>query len=235
MTWSWWRSGGSDDRTVAAFERATGELLWTGGAGDISYSSPIVVAFNGIRQIVFLTKNGLTALGLDGETLWTSEFVPELGIKPAPPVFVAPDLIFASASYEAGAKVVRLVADGESVAVEDVWEHRFMRNHFNGSVDVDGHLCGFDKAFLKCIEASSGEQTWVKRGLGKGSLIKVDGKLIVLSERGKLVLFEANPAAAVELASHQVLSGRCWTQPTLADGRLYLRNGSEMVALDLRE
>jgi outer membrane protein assembly factor BamB len=225
--------GGADDRTVGAFDRATGELRWTGGSGDIAYSSPIVVPFNGVTQIVFLTKSGLSALSADGETLWSSEFVPELGIKPAPPVFVPPDLIFVSASYDGGAKVVRLAAEGESVGVEDVWEHTLMRNHFNGSVAVDGHLCGFDKAFLKCIDAANGEQTWVRRGLGKGSLIKADGKLIVLGERGKLALFDADPAVAREQASHQVLTGRCWTQPTLAGGRLFLRNGSEMVALDL--
>lgn len=225
--------GGSENRTVGAFDRASGELRWTAGDGDIAYSSPIVVPFNGVTQIVFLTKAGLSAISPDGEVLWSSEFVPELGIKPAPPVFVPPDLLFVSASYDAGAKVVRLVAEDASVGVEEVWEDSLMRNHFNGSVAVDGHLCGFDKAFLKCIDAASGEQTWVRRGLGKGSLIKADGKLIVMGERGKLALFAADAAAARELASHQVLTGRCWTQPTLADGRLFVRNGSDMVALDL--
>ena len=36
-----------------------------------------------------------------------------------------------------------------------------------------------------------------------------------------------------ELASHQALTGRCWTQPALSDGVVFLRNGSEMVAYDL--
>jgi len=226
--------GGSDDRTVAAFDKDSGEVRWTGGDGVQSYSSPIEVPFNGITQIVFLLKKGLIALDPEGRLLWSSEFVPELGIKPAPPVFVEPDLIFASASYDAGAKVVRMIDDGPRVKVEDVWQDRLMRNHFNGSVAVAGHLCGFDKSTLKCIEAATGEQTWAVRGLGKGSLIRADDKLIVLSERGKLVLFAADPTAETELASHQVLTGRCWTQPSLADGRLYLRNNEEMVKLDLR-
>jgi outer membrane protein assembly factor BamB len=225
--------GGTENRTIGAFDRKTGELQWTGGSGEIAYSSPIVVPFNGTTQIVFLTKNGLSALSPEGETIWTSEFVPELGIKPAPPVFVAPDLLFASASYDAGAKAVRMIADGSAVKVEDVWQHPLMRNHFNGSVAIGEHLCGFDKAFLKCIEAATGEQTWIKRGLGKGSLIVADGKMIALSERGKLVLLEADPLEAKELASHQALTGRCWTQPTLSNGVLFLRNGTEMVAYDL--
>ena len=226
--------GGANDRTIAAFDRESGRLQWTGGVGAQSYSSPIEIPFNGVHQLVFLIKQGLIALTPDGETIWRSEFVSELGIKPAPPVFVEPDLVFVSASYDAGAKVVRMIPDGESVRVEDLWEHRLMRNHFNGSVAVEGHLCGFDKATLKCIDAENGKQTWAKRGLGKGSLIMADGKFFVLGERGKLVVLEADPASLVELASHQVLSGRCWTQPSLADGMLYLRNNEEMVKLDLR-
>lgn len=226
--------GGSEDRTVAAFDKGSGEPRWTAGQGAQSYSSPIALDFNDATQIVFLVKSGLIALDPEGRHLWSSEFVPELGIKPAPPVFVEPDLIFASASYDAGAKVVRMLAEGDRVRVEDLWEHRLMRNHFNGSVVVDGHLCGFDKSTLKCIDAQTGEQTWAVRGLGKGSLIRADGKLIVLSERGKLVLFAADATAKTELAAHQVLSGRCWTQPSLAAGRLYLRNNDEMVKLDLR-
>jgi hypothetical protein len=57
---------------------------------------------------------------------------------------------------------------------------------------------------------------------------------LVLSERGMLVLVEATPEAYRELASHQVLEGRCWTPPSLSEGRLYLRNHAELVALDLR-
>jgi hypothetical protein len=227
--------GGTEDRTVSSFDRADGMLQWTAGSGEIAFSSPILVPFNGVTQLVFLTKNGLAAVTSEGKPLWSSDFAPELGIKPAPPVFIAPDLIFASASYDAGAKVVRMVADGDGTRVETVWEHQLMRNHFNGSVEVDGHLCGFDKAFLKCVGASTGDTSWTKRGLGKGSLIRADGKLIALSERGKLVLMEANANEPIELASHQVLTGRSWTQPALSNGRLYVRNGSEIVALDLSD
>ena len=109
-----------------------------------------------------------------------------------------------------------------------------MRNHFNASVALDGHVYGFDAATLRCIDARTGERRWAKRRLGKGSLIAADGLLLVLSERGQLVLVEATPEAYRELAAHQVLRGRCWTSPSLWEGRLYLRHHSELVCLDLR-
>lgn len=226
--------GGTGARAVAAFGKQDGEVRWTAVEDELSYSSPIAIDFGGHRQLVFLTKSRIFALNVDGDELWSSPFAPKLGITPAPPVFVEPDIIFVSASYGVGAKAVRLRAEGAGVVAEDVWEGTQMRNHFNASVALDHHLFGFDTSTLRCLDARTGERRWAKRGLGKGSLIAADGMLIVLSERGKLVLAEATPEGYEELASHQVLSGRCWTQPTLSGGRLYLRNHDELVALDLR-
>lgn len=109
-----------------------------------------------------------------------------------------------------------------------------MKNHINSSVLVGDYLYGFDNVVLKCIVAETGEQKWFQRRLGRGSLIYADGQLIVLSERGKLILVEANPEQYVETASFQVLMGRCWTPPVLANGLLFLRNREEMVCLNLK-
>ncbi len=43
----------------------------------------------------------------------------------------------------------------------------------------------------------------------------------------------ATPDGYRERASAQVLAGKSWTMPTLAGGRLFLRNHVEMVSLDL--
>jgi len=47
------------------------------------------------------------------------------------------------------------------------------------------------------------------------------------------MLVAATPDAYRELALAEVLEGRCWTSPTLASGRLYLRNREELLALDM--
>ncbi len=226
--------GGSGDRAIAAFDKKTGDVRWTSQEANLAYSSPIRVDFGGVRQFVFLLKQKIVALNRAGEELWSVPFAPDLDITPASPVFVEPDLIFVSASYDTGAKVVRLEAEGASITAEEVWTSRFMRNHFNSCVALDGYLYGFDAATLRAMNAQTGERGWAKRGLGKGSLIYADGMFIVLSERGKLLLLEATSEGYRELATHEVLQGRCWTQPTLWKGRLYLRNHSEMVCLDLQ-
>ena len=108
-----------------------------------------------------------------------------------------------------------------------------MRNHYSSSVVHDGTIYGFDNATLKAISVEDGTLAWAKRGLGKGSLMLVDGHLLVLSDGGKLLAVEATPNTYTEKGSVQALEGKCWTAPVLSKGRLYLRNHTEMVAFDL--
>ena len=128
-----------------------------------------------------------------------------------------------------------MTATDEGLGIEEVWKSRVMKNHFNSSVLYGGYLYGFDNAILKCVAADTGEEQWKWRGFGRGSLIFGDGHLIVLGDEGKLALVEATPTAYVEKARVQVLQGRCWTAPTLAGGRLYVRDEKEMVCLDMTE
>jgi outer membrane protein assembly factor BamB len=226
--------GGSGPRAIAAFDKKTGAVVWTSQEAHLAYSSPVSLEHGGTRQFLFLLQEKLVSLDRDGRELWSVPFAPQLDIKPASPVFVAPDLVLISASYDVGAKVVRLKTDGAEVSAEELWSGRQMRSHFGSAVALVGRIYGFDTATLRCLDAETGESCWAKRRLGKGSLIYADGMFLVLSERGMLVLLEATPEAYRELASHQVLEGRCWTPPSLSEGRLYLRNHSELVALDLR-
>ena len=61
-----------------------------------------------------------------------------------------------------------------------------------------------------------------------------DGKLLMLSEKGELVLAEATPDGFTELARSAFLEGRCWTVPVLLDKRIYGRNADgKLVCVDL--
>lgn len=233
-------AGGPDGQTYAAFNKKTGDLAWASHDGQPAYSSPIEVKFNGVEQSVFLDQTGLVALSRDGEVSWTAPFGRKFPIKVAMPIFVPPDMIVVSASYDIGAMAVRMKPSPKAtkkgaVLTEIAWENRLLRSHFNSPVYHGGLICGFDNAALKCIDVKTGQPRWTKRGgLGKGSLIYADGHLIVLSEQGKLLMIEADASTYKEKSAVQTLEGPTWIPPALAQGRLYLRGKSEMVCFDLR-
>ncbi|MCA9418689.1 MAG: alcohol dehydrogenase, partial [Candidatus Omnitrophica bacterium] len=91
-----------------------------------------------------------------------------------------------------------------------------------------GYLYGFDDKSLACLDLKTGETKWSEGGLGKGSLILSDGKLICLSDRGELVLVKADPSGYNEISRTQVLGGKnLWTQPVLSGGMIYARNNAK--------
>ena len=66
-------------------------------------------------------------------------------------------------------------------------------------------------------------------------MIYADGHLVLLSDNGRLALARATPDGFREKAGVQVLDGRSWTMPTLANGRVFVRDMRKIVCLDLRE
>jgi hypothetical protein len=174
------------------------------------------------------------ALAADsGEVLWRHDSARDTIVMP---VFLPPDRFFISAAtMGGGGHMIQVTHGEEGFSARTLWSNPRFRNHFNNSVVVDGFLYGFDNATLRCVDSETGEARWSKRGYGKGSIVTADGLLFVLSDKGLLALVEATPEAFRELGRIQATEGRSWTSPTLAGGKLYLRDHDEMVAYDLRQ
>jgi outer membrane protein assembly factor BamB len=228
--------GGTDGASVVAFDRSSGEETWRSYDDAAGYSAPIAVTVDGVRQIVVFTARHLVSLAADdGTVLWEIPWETSYDVNAATPLFVPPDRVFVSSGYDVGAALWRIQRKGDKLRTKAVWKNREMKNQFSSSVLVDGHLYGFDDATLKCLDAGTGERRWRERGLGHGSLIYADDRLYVLGERGTLVLVEANPEAYRERGRMELFEGKTWTPPSLAGGRLFVRDQRELVALDVTE
>ncbi|MCB1054088.1 MAG: PQQ-like beta-propeller repeat protein [Acidobacteria bacterium] len=223
---------GGTDGAFAGLDPATGEVRWQSYERGGGYSSPIVMTIGGVKQYVFVptAADQLVSLLPDGTVHWTHEW--HAGTI-AMPVAVGEDAVFVSASNDIGGMLVRIAEGKDGPVVEEIWRNREMKNHFSSSVAYQGFLYGFDGGTLKCVDALTGERRWVQRGLGKGSLIIAGNRLLILGDRGQLVLAELRSDEYREIARAQVLDGKTWTAPVLAGSQLFVRNQSEMAAFDL--
>jgi outer membrane protein assembly factor BamB len=158
-----------------------------------------------------------------------------VAVSLADPVIVG-DAIFITSSYGRGCALIGV--SGGSAAV--MWQKGF-ECHFASPVLVGDCLyalfgSGWLRADLVCASAKDGSVRWRRKDVGSGGLMVVDGKLIVLSRGGDLILAEASPTAYTEIARAKVFSaGACWNSPVLCDGRIYARNEKgTLVCLDVR-
>ncbi|MHC4676798.1 MAG: PQQ-binding-like beta-propeller repeat protein [Planctomycetota bacterium] len=230
-------AGGSNGRSLVAFDQKSGALIWNSQNDVTGYSSPVVTTVGGNKQVLFFTGSKLMSVSpKDGHLYWEFPWTTSYDANAATPVILPGDRVFISSNYGKGAVLLSMKADGKKVSASEIWRIRNMRNHMSTSIYLDGHIYGFDNATLKCIDAATGTDKWKKRGFGKGTLIYADGHFIVLAENGELALVKANPHQYIEVAnSGRVVRGRSWTVPTLANGRLYIRNLREIVCLDISD
>ena len=226
--------GGRDGWSVAAYDRLTGEVVWHGLDDVQSYTSPMLVTLGGVRQILVVTA--ARAAGLrpdDGALLWEYPWRVRTVPNMAQPLVVGDARLFLSASYGKGAALMELTPDGDRFTAATVWETHRMRNRFSSSVLVDGYIYGLDNSILACLDAATGDVMWKGGRYGSGQLLEADGHLVVLTERGDLVLVRATPERHEEVARFRAIDGKTWNVPALAGGRLLVRNAREMAAFDL--
>lgn len=220
-----------------ALNKATGKTIWHSPNGSAAgYSTPFPLqGYPGV--FVLAAEDAYHAVSAaDGALLWSVPWKTRYGVNAADPV-QSGALLFISSGYNRGAALWKL-GDGQP---EMLWENKNLKNQFNSSVLIDGHLYGIDddeskKASLRCIELTTGNLKWEERSIGFGALTAANGRLVMITEKGELVIAMASPANFAEISRAQVLGGRCWTTPVLANGLLYLRNSAGHVkCLDLRQ
>lgn len=217
---------------VVALDKMTGESVWQTRDLLAKYSNPIPFTLENRPAVASFTKEGLYLLALiDGKVLrhfpWRKG---STTVNAATPIIVD-DRIFISSAYNHGCAMVEFEG-GKSGAV---WESRVIRSKFNACVRVDGLLFGFDESVFKCIDLD-GKERWRKRGLGMGTLSVAGDRLLILSERGELVIASASADGYQELARSAVLKGGvCWATPVLVNGLIYCRNSQgDLICLNQR-
>lgn len=222
-------------KTGMAVDKASGTIVWKSEADNAGYSTPYPLNWNGKALAVLGSGDAYVAVETaTGTPVWSHPWKTRYGVNAADPI-LSGDTLFLSSGYNKGCTLLKLGAG----APEKLWESKVLKNQFNSSVLIDGHLYGIDgdsnsRCALKCVRLSDGQELWAEPEVGFGSLTAAAGRLLVLTAKGEIIEARANPAKFDEVSRAQVLSGKCWSAPVLANGLLYLRNAEgHVVCLNL--
>jgi outer membrane protein assembly factor BamB len=215
-----------------ALHAADGTLAWETGTNRAGYSTPVPFDFEQQRFLVLMGEKTFAAVKAQtGEVLWEQRWVTQYNANIPDPI-VDSNLVFVSTGYNEGSALFD-VATGQ---VTQRWFQKNMQTWLNSSVLWQGYLYGpNDKGkALTCVERNTGNIIWTQGGFGNGSVTLADGKLIILSESGELCIAKASPAGYRETGRGRILTGKCWSVPVLANGKIYARNATgNLVCVEL--
>jgi len=237
----------------------------TPSLGEVGYVSPAIVKIDGADHVVMVTASGRSdddlgkVLGMDplsGEVLW--EFDQWYCHIPIPPAMDAGNnKVLIIGGYELGALMIEVEkqADGtygtkELFRTEEFGDQTkpaiLHKGYFYAQYGTNNTRDG-----LTCM-SMDGEIMWkTKRDpdFNKGSMILADGLILATDGAKSLFLIEPDPSEFKPLASAEVLTAaelgdderaarfgtQNWAPIALADGKLLIRDQSQLVCIKVAE
>ena len=172
-------AGGSDDRLVVAFAKATGKEVWASqtATGDFGYCPPVIYEFGGKRQLIVWHSRAVVGLDPDtGKRLWRVEFDVKYALTAPTPRKVGDDGLFVTSFYN-GSLFLRVTATDATV----VWRSKARGEAPNQTTDlssiiatpvIDGDyvygVCSYGQ--LRCLEVKTGKRVWETMQATRGKL-----------------------------------------------------------------
>ncbi len=236
--------GGKDSmkkRTLAAFDFLSGTHLWTSGSSQISFGSPSIVEIEGTKQIVVVGEGVVSGFDASrGEELWSAAW-PSSSKGDAcasQPVSIGKNRILLGKGYAQGSKLIEILRNDGKWETVTIWENsRVLKTKFTNAILLENQLFGLSDGILECVDPENGKRVWKGGRFGQGQLLVVNGKLLILSEDGRIALVEPKDGGLI--AELPALEGVTWNYPAAAGPFLLVRNASQMACflsrIDVRD
>ena len=224
--------------TLAAYRLDNGQLVWTGGTRQASYSSPALATLCGVRQILIVCEDYVAAhRPEDGAALWEFDWpgksTSNASVSQAVPL--PGDHVLLSKGYSVDSQLLHVGRDPQGGwLVESVWQNKnVLRTKFTNVVVRDGFVYALSDGVLQCVEWATGRRCWKAGRYGHGQVLGVDDLLLVQAETGKVVLIAASPESPQVLGQLDALRGQTWNNPALYGHFLLVRNSEEATCFQL--
>jgi len=230
---------GGPGRGLMAFQQADGTVAWSRVDLGNVYSSPLLIDVDGLEQLVAVLDGAMVAVNPhNGDLQWQVPFKADYSIAISMPVWGPGNILFVSAEYNAGAKVIRLERAGVQTRATELWSSNRLRLHHGNAMLIDGvfYFSSGGKgsqAILTAVDAQTGKIYWQQRSIQKATFVWADQKLITLDEDGALMIAHPSREGFRITATAPLLSRLSWTPPALVGDRLYIRDRRDLMCVEL--
>jgi outer membrane protein assembly factor BamB len=228
---------GAPDGCLMAFDLDSGKEVWRSVGDPPGYASPVLITNGRSRQFVYWTPENIVGIDADsGKRLWSVRFPITYGVSISDLVWS--DGVLLASNYWSGCKALRF--DAEGLNPEVAWEGKQLSLLMSTPLLHDGHVYALDRfKGLKCLSMKTGKVLWedeyvTPKGRNpQASLVWAGERMLILNERGELLLADATTQGFRMLSRTKLLDGLIWAHPAYADGCCFVRSDTEIVCVPL--
>jgi outer membrane protein assembly factor BamB len=227
--------GGDGDKGIVAFKVDDGQVAWTAPAGEMSYASVQKIRLLDRDYLCLLSNSGAHFLEpATGKPVYDYPFAHQ-GYRACQAQVIDGNKLLIPTGMGTGTRLVEFASGEDGLEGKELWTSLDMKPDYNDILVHDGNIYGFDSAIFACIGLADGKRKWKGGRYAKGQalLLADSGLIVVVSEKGELVLVRATPEKHEELGKIGALSDKTWNHPVVVGDRLYLRNADEVVCYEL--
>ena len=234
---------GGPHALLLALDAVSGQVRWqtpNPRGWKMTHSSVMPMSLGSESMYVYCANNGVVGISpKDGAILWeTTAWKISIATVPSP-LILDEGRIFLSGGYNAGSLMLQVRQDQGKWQVDTLFK---LDSGIFGATQhtpilFQDHIYGVraDGRFV-CLTLD-GKIAWTSdpgQQFGLGSFLMGDGLIFAMNDSGVLRLIEAVPQKFNLLGQAKVLDGHeSWGPMALADGRLYARDLTRMVCLDV--
>lgn len=233
---------GQPGASIVAYDQKSGEIAWSSGDAQAAYSSPMTANLAGRKQVLNFNGEGLYSHDfMTGQELWNIPWIanpPEKNNVCQPIVLpgafdYGKSLVFTSSGYGVGCGVFDIQSSNGRFKAVQRWQTKSLKSKFSCCVLKGDSVFGLDDGILTCVDLRTGERRWKDGRYGHGQLALIDDFLVVLSEKGELVLLKADPTKRIELGKIEVLPQHSWSHPIPFGNHILVRNHLEAALVEV--
>jgi len=226
-------NGGPKGRSVVGLNPTSGATVWSFGDDKVDYQSPAFLTLAGTPQLVIPSATEILGVRPStGDILWRHPLGENDRTANANPAPMGQSRFLLDLGGGIVAFEVSKADNG--FAARELYRSRTLGGNYAPPIYLDGYVYGFRGQILTCMKAEDGTRVWRSREPGGDGLLLADGHLVIFGAKGNVVVAQASPDGYQEKARVQALEGSSLTWPSLADGKVFVRNLDRLAAVNLR-
>ena len=221
---------------LTAFDADTGAVVWR-TAGTFTYSSPLIVELDGVRQVVSVSQDHVVGLSAhDGVLLWTYPFASPY-THAITPIEHAGRIIVSAQNM--GVRALRPHRQPSGWVVETAWRNDDVSTAMTNPVVVADTLFGLSerrRGRFFALDANTGATLWLgpPRQAENTAIVKTERFLFLLNDDAELIVARPSRAGFEPITRYMVADTPTWSQPAISGNRFFVKDVDTLALWTLK-